>query len=135
MMQGRNDEVLLQVNDPTSNFYYLREFLTALIDYAKGKATSMPEVSSNPKTIEESIKRYFTAIILMQLGDVDAVIKHGDLRQSLWKKRFFNRVWDRDEFRQQIVQAGLVDYWRASGKWGDMCRPLGEDNFECGIFE
>jgi TolB-like protein len=26
---------------------------------------------------------------------------------------------------------GLVDYWRESGKWGDFCRPVGDDDFEC----
>ena len=134
MMQGRYDTALLQVNDPTSRFYDLREFLTTLIDYASGKVTSIPEISSDPKTFEEYIKKFFTAVVLMQQGEVDAVIKLGDPRNYLWKKRFFSRIWDRDEFHQQIVQAGLVDYWRESGKWGDMCRPLGEDDFECGVF-
>jgi hypothetical protein len=71
----------------------------------------------------------------MNQGEVEAVIKIGDQRNYLWKKRFFSRIWERDEFHQQIVQAGLVDYWRESDKWGDMCRPMGEDDFECGVFE
>jgi hypothetical protein len=30
-----------------------------------------------------------------------------------------------------LREAGFVDYWRAKG-WPDLCRPLGEDDFECG---
>jgi TolB-like protein/Tfp pilus assembly protein PilF len=135
MMQGRYDAALLQVNDPTSGLYDLREFLTTLIDYARGKVTSIPEVSSDPKTFEEYIKKFYTAVVLMKRGEVDAVVKLGDQDNYFWKKRFFSKIWDRDEFHQQTMQAGLVDYWRQSGKWGDMCRPLGEDDFECGIFE
>lgn len=33
-------------------------------------------------------------------------------------------------FKQLVMEAGLVDYWREYG-WGDFCRPLGEDDFEC----
>lgn len=135
VMQGRYDAALLQVNDPTSSLYELRESLTALIDYARGKVTSVPETSSDPKTFEEYIKKSYTAVVLMQRGEIDAVIKLGDQGNHLWKKRFFSRIWDRDEFHLQMVDAGLIGYWRESGKWGDMCRPLGENDFECGVFE
>jgi len=135
LMQGRYDEVLLQVNDPTSGLYDLREFLTTLIDYARGKVSSSPEITSQPDTFEEYIEELTTAIVLMKQGDVDAVIKISKRDNYYWKKKFFSGIWNRDEFHQDIIQSGLVDYWRKSGKWGDMCRPLGEDNFECGIFE
>ena len=28
-------------------------------------------------------------------------------------------------------ETGLVDYWRQTGEWGDVCRPVGDDDFEC----
>lgn len=36
-------------------------------------------------------------------------------------------------FKQIVRDLGLVDYWRASGNWGDYCRPLtgSEQDFEC----
>jgi hypothetical protein len=34
-------------------------------------------------------------------------------------------------FKQILREAGIVDYWRSTGKWGDHCRPLGADDFEC----
>ena len=34
-------------------------------------------------------------------------------------------------FKQLVRDLGLVDYWRKSGKWGELCTPLGTDDFEC----
>ncbi len=33
-------------------------------------------------------------------------------------------------FKQILRDLGLVDYWLASGKWGDFARPVGDDDFE-----
>ena len=35
------------------------------------------------------------------------------------------------EFKDFVREMGLVDYWRKSGKWGDFCRPVGNDDFVC----
>lgn len=34
-------------------------------------------------------------------------------------------------FKDLVRDLGLVDYWRASGNWGDFCRPISDDDFEC----
>lgn len=34
-------------------------------------------------------------------------------------------------FKDLVWDHGLVDYWRASGNWGDFCRPIGDNDFEC----
>jgi hypothetical protein len=34
-------------------------------------------------------------------------------------------------FKDLVHKLGLDGYWRKSGNWGDFCRPLGEDDFEC----
>ena len=34
-------------------------------------------------------------------------------------------------FKDLVRELGLVDYWRATGNWGDFCRPVGEEDFEC----
>ncbi len=106
-----------------------------MIDYKKGKRLSIPEIVADPKTLEEFITRYYAAIILMRRGEIDQVIDIIGDGKDFVKKRLFSRFWAGDEFRQQAIQEGLVDYWRQSGNWGDMCRPLGEDDFECGVFE
>jgi TolB-like protein len=35
------------------------------------------------------------------------------------------------DFKDLVRDMGLVDYWRATGNWGDFCRPVGDDDFEC----
>jgi TolB-like protein len=34
-------------------------------------------------------------------------------------------------FKEIVRELKLVDYWRASGNWGDFARPVGTDDFEC----
>lgn len=34
-------------------------------------------------------------------------------------------------FKDLVREVGLVDYWRTTGNWGDFCRPLSDDDFEC----
>lgn len=36
------------------------------------------------------------------------------------------------DFKELLRDWGLVDYWRATGNWGDYCRPVGTVDFECG---
>jgi len=53
-----------------------------------------------------------------------------DLIYSLWAP--INEKMRRlPAFKDLVRDLGLVDYWRNSGKWGDFCRPLGHDDFEC----
>lgn len=35
------------------------------------------------------------------------------------------------EFKKLLVEAGVVDYWRQTGRWGDGCGPVGADDFQC----
>jgi tetratricopeptide (TPR) repeat protein len=34
-------------------------------------------------------------------------------------------------FKDLVTKIGLVDYWRTTGHWGEFCRPVGNDDFEC----
>jgi TolB-like protein/DNA-binding winged helix-turn-helix (wHTH) protein len=34
-------------------------------------------------------------------------------------------------FKQFVTDLGMVEMWRASGDWGDFCRPVGDTDFEC----
>ena len=36
------------------------------------------------------------------------------------------------EFKRLLIQTGVADYWRQSGRWGDGCKPIGADDFQCG---
>jgi TolB-like protein len=34
-------------------------------------------------------------------------------------------------FKKLMREMGVADYWRATGNWGEFCKPVGKDNFEC----
>jgi TolB-like protein/tetratricopeptide (TPR) repeat protein len=34
-------------------------------------------------------------------------------------------------FKALVKDMGLVDYWRASGDWGEFCKPVDKDDFAC----
>lgn len=34
-------------------------------------------------------------------------------------------------FKDLVRKLGLVDYWRATGNWGEFCRPVGKNDFQC----
>jgi TolB-like protein len=73
------------------------------------------------------------------IGDVDSTFiawrrAYVDLQatplQVIWHPAF--RDVRRDaRFKELLRDVGLVDYWRETGNWGDFCRPIGEDDFEC----
>ena len=49
----------------------------------------------------------------------------------IWRP-FRNPIRADPRFKDIVRDLGLVDYFRASGNWGDFCRPLpGGDDFEC----
>jgi tetratricopeptide (TPR) repeat protein len=35
------------------------------------------------------------------------------------------------EFKRLLIETGVVDYWRKTGNWGDGCKPVGADDFQC----
>ncbi|AKC86938.1 hypothetical protein WQ53_09420 [Pseudoxanthomonas suwonensis] len=35
------------------------------------------------------------------------------------------------DFKKLLVEAGVADYWRQTGRWGDGCGPVGADDFQC----
>jgi TolB-like protein/DNA-binding winged helix-turn-helix (wHTH) protein len=35
------------------------------------------------------------------------------------------------EFKRLVRDWGVLEYWQASGSWGDYCRPEGDDDFNC----
>jgi TolB-like protein len=49
----------------------------------------------------------------------------------LWFRPVFRDLRGEPEFKAQLRKLGLVDYWRSTGNWGQFCKPVGNDDFEC----
>lgn len=49
---------------------------------------------------------------------------------ALWNSPYSN-LRAHPEFKKLLVEAGVVDYWRQTGRWGDGCAPVGADDFQC----
>jgi hypothetical protein len=49
---------------------------------------------------------------------------------TLWARELAGVRWQ-PVFKEIVTELDFVDYWRASGDWGDFCRPLGAEDFEC----
>lgn len=43
----------------------------------------------------------------------------------------YSRVRAHPEYKKLLLEMGVVDYWRQTGKWGDGCEPVGTDDFRC----
>jgi TolB-like protein len=50
--------------------------------------------------------------------------------QYLWFP-ILSEVRREPRFKEIVRDIGFVDLWRATGDWGDYCRPVGNDDFEC----
>ena len=90
---------------------------------------------------------YLQANIADALGDADltavALRKYLESREGfrngsmgfvdyfgLWIAPY-SRLRSHPEFKKLLVEMGVVDYWRQTGKWGDGCKPVGADDFQC----
>ena len=61
----------------------------------------------------------------------DSLMASGiDINFMIWSP-LLSAVRKLPAFKSYVRDIGLYDYWRASGKWGDFCRPVGDDDFEC----
>lgn len=52
------------------------------------------------------------------------------MAEELWRPSLA-RLRNEPKFHQMLRELGLVGYWRATGRWGQFCKPAGSDAFEC----
>jgi adenylate cyclase len=59
-----------------------------------------------------------------------AFVELGSVALSFLWHPVLAEVRQTDGFKQLVRDLGIYDYWRTSGHWGDLVRPLGDDDFE-----
>jgi hypothetical protein len=57
-----------------------------------------------------------------------AMVQHAYI--AFWNAPYSN-VRAHPDFKKLLIEAGVADYWRQTGKWGDGCKPVGTDDFQC----
>jgi tetratricopeptide (TPR) repeat protein len=49
---------------------------------------------------------------------------------TLWMAPY-SALRSHPEFKKLLIETGVAEYWRQTGKWGDGCKPVGSDDFQC----
>jgi TolB-like protein len=94
--------------------------------------------------IDESVVPLWRVLARLQIGALAARFGDPELAMTSFEDTFASSpeqiyaIWRpvyRDvrklpRFKQFVQQIGLVDYWKQYG-WPDVCRPFGENDFEC----
>jgi tetratricopeptide (TPR) repeat protein len=90
-------------------------------------------------TSQSSSRQLAIAVFADHFGDQDialaalrrAFVDHREIAFFLLWYPYETDLHADPRFKQILRDLGLVDYFRASGKWPDFCKPLGKDDFEC----
>lgn len=94
--------------------------------------------------IDQSVMPIWRVLARLQIGALGARFGDSDLAMTSFEETYASSpeqvyaIWRpvyRDmrklpRFKEFVRQIGLVDYWKQYG-WPDMCRPFGENDFEC----
>lgn len=49
---------------------------------------------------------------------------------ALWNSPY-SGVRAHPDFKRLLIETGVADYWRQTGRWGDGCGPVGTEDFRC----
>jgi TolB-like protein len=66
----------------------------------------------------------------LALSAFEDVLERNPPQAILMWRPWFAEMRALPRFKEVMVEHGFVAYWRAHG-WGEFCRPLGADSFEC----
>ena len=84
-----------------------------------------------------SLQRLYIAMWAAYFGDaslsLDALRTEKDFLGIYpeWANPMLRDVRKLPGFKDLMRSAGLVDYWRKTGHWADICHPIGDDDFDC----
>lgn len=116
----------------TANFPGLAELL--LMDDNETVLSELKIISKGADIFP--LARLMLADIASELGDTELAFENiralgEDLALTVIWWPIHRAIRKLPTFKTYIRERGLYDYWLASGNWGDFCRPVGDDDFEC----
>ena len=127
-----SDYYKLDGNSPNATMLRLAELLVM-----EDKKAALSELYNIAMDVEFSpVVGVALAHFASELGDPDLALenlrKHQreESNMAIWHPIHKN-VRQLPAFKDYLRDLGLVDYWRTTGKWADLCRPVGDDDFEC----
>jgi hypothetical protein len=117
---------------------FLVELEPALHDAAAARRR-IRQAADDPVNLD-SLRQMWIAMLAAYFDDVELALvtlrrvfverDHVvDLRCAMWTS-VFKAVRRHPGFKQILRDLGLYEYWRATGRWGDFMRPIGDDDFE-----
>jgi adenylate cyclase len=122
----------LEGDDPDANMLRLAELL--LMENIEAALSELKELSEGSDISPTT--RMFLAHVASELGGVESAFEN--LRESRDEDvltaifhPIHRAIRQLPAFKTYVREIGLYDYWRNTGEWGDFCRPVGEDDFEC----
>ncbi len=123
-----------------------------IVDWARRRADALKNPKLKTGVIHDITAAYqrgdvADAVIGLYAADLGAYDLAAQIAEDLLPKYFQNsqdifnpimwlshprfREFRKDAaFKRLLTSLRLVDYWREEG-WGDLCRPLGDHDFEC----
>ena len=118
-----NESMLRHLDDPPSALAELRPYL------------------DDPASVNSSIVVMTIAAWAAYFGDPELSLRSMEKLPPLVGNAFNWTVWRPLQSESRHLPAfkvlmrdwGLVNYWRTTGNWGDYCRPIIADDFECDL--
>jgi TolB-like protein/tetratricopeptide (TPR) repeat protein len=106
-----------------------------------------PVLGDRPRMLEV-LRREFAAQPTSEIAQTADALGDADLALAALRSTSNVRSTDYDDYwelwispysalrtlpgyNELMRETGLADYWRQTGDWGDACRPVGDDDFEC----
>jgi len=127
------------VNDEARSLDTLPVYTTMLahLDSPKAARSELHRFYADPAS-SLPFTRSSIAIFASYFGDHELALKlfqdiyeaGGFMVLGIWRP-IHKEMRQLPAFKDLARELGLVDYWRSTGKWGDFCHPIGDDDFEC----
>jgi TolB-like protein len=142
-MARRDNEAIRKALGTASNddATRMQASLVSLLDSPPAALAELRRIYADPAFQSKPLPLVVVAHWAAYLGDPEFSLEafrrmwhagapRNSLLFSLWRpvERDMRRL---PAFKDFVREVGLVDYWRASGKWSEFCRPVGQNDFTC----